>query len=195
MKIDIDNGRAYVYTPYNPDFVRALKGIGGKKWESGMGCWSVPDTAVSVVREIMIDVYGYSDQIPNDALTLKVTFLSDVSSTCSDVTLFGKVMAHASGRDSGARVGDDVAYIRGGASSGGSVKNWRSVVEKGSVAILSNVNKHVYEKTETDPDIQVEVMENSASRDDRQKLLEEKEQLLKKIAEIDAILHDCQASA
>lgn len=161
MKIEIDNGRAYVYTPYSPDFVKAIEGIGGKDWEQNKGCWSVPDAAVNAVREIMMDVYGYSDQIPNDVLALKVTFLSDVSSTCSDVTLFGKVMAHASGRDSGARVGDDVAYIRGGASSGGSVKNWCSIVEKGSIAILSNVNKHVYEKTEIDPDIQVEVIADS----------------------------------
>lgn len=189
MKIEIDNGRAYVYTPYNPDFVRAIKGIGGKKWEPNKGCWSVPDTAVSAAREIMMDVYGYSDQIPNDVLALKVIFLSDVSSTCSDVTLFGKVMAHASGRDSGARVGDDVAYIRGGASSGGSVKNWRSVVEKGSIAILSNVNRTIYEKAETNPDIQVEVMEASTSLDDRQKLLKEKEQLLKRIAENDETLN------
>lgn len=135
-----------------------------------------------------MDVYGYSDQIPNDVLALKVTFLSDVSSICSDVTLFGKVMAHARGCDGGARVGDDVAYIQGGASSSGSTKNWRSIVEKGSIAILSNVNKHVYEKTEADPDIQVKVIENSASRDDRQRLLEEKERLLERIAEIDKIL-------
>lgn len=190
MKIEVIDGRAYVYTPYNPAFVKAVKGIGGAKWDGERQCWSVPDAAVSAARMIMEDVYGYSDQVPDDTVTLKVTFLSDVSSTCSDVVLFGKVMAHARGRNSGARVGDDVAYIRGGASSGGSVKNWRSIVEEGSVAILSNVNKHVYEKAEADPDIQVEVVETSTSVDDRQKLLEEKERLLKRIAEIDAILDD-----
>ncbi len=137
-----------MYAPCNPDFVRAIKGIGGKRWEPSKRCWSVPDTAV---REIMMDVYGYSDQIPNDVLALKVAFLSGVSSTCSDVTL----------------VGDGVAYIRDGASGGGSVKNWRSIVEEGSIAILSNMNKHIYEKAEADSDIQVEVVETSASGNDR----------------------------
>lgn len=137
-----------MYAPCNPDFVRAIKGIGGKRWEPSKRCWSVPDTAV---REIMMDVYGYSDQIPNDVLVLKVAFLSGVSSTCSDVTL----------------VGDGVAYIRDGASGGGSVKNWRSIVEEGSIAILSNMNKHIYEKAEADSDIQVEVVETSASGNDR----------------------------
>ena len=84
-------------------------------------------------------------------VALKVAFLSGVSSTCSDVTL----------------VGDGVAYIRDGASGGGSVKNWRSIVEEGSIAILSNMNKHIYEKAEADSDIQVEVVETSASGNDR----------------------------
>lgn len=190
MKIEIANGRAYVYTPYNPAFVKAIKGIGGAKWDAVKQCWSVPDTTVSAVRMIMEDVYGYSDQVSNDTVTLKVMFLSDASSICSDVVLFGKVMAHARGRDSGARVGDDVAYIHGGASSGGSVKNWRSIVKEGSVAILSNVNKHVYKRAEADPDIQVEIVE--ASGNDRQKLLEEKERLLKRIAEIDELLDSNQ---
>lgn len=188
MKIEVANGRAYVYTPYNPDFANAIKVIGGKKWETVERCWSVPETAVSAVRAIMEDVYGYSDQVPNDTISLKVTFLIDASSICSDVVLFGKVMTHASGRDSGARVGDDVAYIRGGASSGGSTKNWCSIVEEGSIAILSNVNKSIYEKAEAEPDIKVEVVDDNTDGDGKQKLLEEKDRLLKRIAEIDELL-------
>ena len=33
MKITIENERAYIYTPYNPNFVSAIKNIGGRKWE------------------------------------------------------------------------------------------------------------------------------------------------------------------
>lgn len=192
MKITTMNGRAYVDTPYNPDFVKAIKGIGGHKWEPEKRCWSVPETAVSAVRAIMEDIYGYSDLVPDETISLKVTFLNDVSSTRSDVVLFGKVMAHASGRDSGARVGDDVAYIRGGASSGGSTRNWCSIVREGSIATLSNVNKSVYARAEADPDIKVEVIETDTHSDDRQKLLAEKERLLKRITEIDAILANNQ---
>lgn len=125
----------------------------------------MPDTAASAVREIMMDIYGYSDQSPNDVVALKVTFLNGVSSTCSDVTLLGKVMAHA---------------------------NWRSIVEKGSVAIMSNVNKHVCEKTESGPDIQVEAIENRSNTADKQRMLGEKECLLKRIAEIDELLNSNQ---
>lgn len=187
MKIEVKNGVANVYTPYNPDFVKKIKGIGGAKWNGSEKCWAIPETAVKVAREIMDDVYGYSDVKENETISLKITFNESVSERREDVVLFGKILAHAYGRDSGARVGDDVAYISGGATSGGSVKNWRSVVKDGSVAILSNVNKSVYEKTEIGYDVTVEILETKVNK---QQLLEEKERLLKRIAEIDKLLQE-----
>ncbi len=187
MKIEVKNGIANVYTPYNPDFAKKIKGIGGAKWNGSEKYWSVPETSVEAVREIMNDVYGYSDIKENETVTLKITFKEAVYSSRSDVVFFGKVLAHAYGRDSGARIGDDVAYISGGATSGGSVKNWDSVVEEGSVVILSNVNKNVYEKAEIEYDVTVEVLETKANK---QNLLEEKERLLKRIAEIDKLLQE-----
>lgn len=187
MKIEAKDGVANVYTPYNPDFVKKIKGIGGAKWNDSQKCWSIPETAVEAVREIMADIYGYSDVKENETVSLKITFNKAIHSERSDVVLFGKVLAHAYGRDSGARVGDDVAYISGGATSGGSVKNWDSVVREGSVAILSNVNKSVYEKAETEYDITVEVIK---AKEDKQSLLEEKERLLKRIIEIEKLLQE-----
>lgn len=187
MEIKVENGKANVYTPYNPDFVKKIKGIGGAKWDGSEKCWTVPETAIEVVREIMNDVYGYSDVKENETITLKLTFNECVSSACSDVTLFGKVLAHAHGRDSGASVGDDVAYINGGATSGGSAKNWYSIVKEGSIAILSGVNKTVYKKTEMKYDITIEVIEN---KNNKRSLLEEKERLLKRIAEIEKLLQE-----
>ena len=187
MEIKTINGKANVYTPYNPDFVKRIKGIGGAIWNGSKKCWIIPETAIKAVREIMDDVYGYSDVKENETLTLKLTFNKCVSSECSDVVFFGKVLSHAYGRDSGARIGDDVAYISGGAASGGSAKNWKSIVEEGSIAILSNVNKIVYEKSKIEHGITVEVIENT---NNKQSLLEEKERLLKRIAEIEELLQE-----
>lgn len=188
MEIRTANGLARVYTPYNPKFVKRIKGIGGAKWDAYEKCWCVPETAVDVAREIMSDVYGYSDIQKNETISIKVTFNEAVSEYRGDVILFGKILSHACGRDSGARVGDDVAYINGGPESGGSTKNWCSTVKEGSVAILSNVNKHVYEKEEMNYDVTVEVLEEK--KEDRRKLLEEKERLLKRISEINKILEE-----
>lgn len=187
MKIEIKNGMANVYTPYNSDFVKAIKGIGGAKWNGDGKYWSVPESAVGAVREIMINVYGYSDILKNESISLKIIFNEDASECRKDVMLFGKILAHACDRDNGARVGDDVAFILGGVTSGGSAKNWTSIVKEGSIAILSNVNKTIYEKTksELEYDVTVEVLE---AKINKEKLLEEKERLLKRISEIDKLL-------
>ena len=61
MRIDVKDGVANVYTPYNPDFVRKIKGIGGAKWNGSKKCWTIPEFAIEAAREIMCEVYGYSD--------------------------------------------------------------------------------------------------------------------------------------
>lgn len=187
IKIEVKDGVANVYTPYNPDFVKKIKGIGGAKWNGPQKCWTIPQTAIEAAREIMTNIYGYSDIKENETISLKVTFNEAVYGSCSDVLLFGKILSHAYGRNSGAKVGDDVAYISGGATSGGSAKNWNSIVKKGSVAILTNVNKSVYEKAEIEYDITVEVLETKVNK---KSLLEEKERLLKRIAEIEKLLKE-----
>ena len=45
IKIEVENGRANIYTPYNPDFVRKIKGVGGSKWNSSEKYWSIPEDA------------------------------------------------------------------------------------------------------------------------------------------------------
>ena len=185
MKIINKNGILYVYTPYNPDFVKKIRRIGRAEWDSSKRCWCVPEEFLEVVRKIMEEVYGYSDITENETVSLEVTFNSEASEWTSDVVLFGKVIAHASHRDSGARVGDDVAFESGGVNSGGSAKYWKSIVEKGSVVVLSNVNKKIYERSKVPYDVTVKVIEK---RVNKQQLLSEKERLLKRIEEIDNML-------
>lgn len=185
MEIKIIDGVACVYTPYNPDFVRKIKCIGGAWWNSDVRCWCIPETAIIAVRKIMSDVYGYSDIEENETISIEVTFNDEVSEYRSDVVLFGKVLAHARHRDSGARIGDDFAYESGGARSGGSAKYWKSIVEEGSVVILSNVNKNLYERSIVDYDVTIKVLEEKI---DKKQLLSEKERLLRRIEKIDNML-------
>lgn len=187
MEIKINGGVANLYTPYNPDFVKKIKGIGGAKWNGKEKCWQIPEDAVDAAREIMRDIYGYSDISENETVKLRITVNDKIEEFCKPITLFGKVISSASGRDSGAWCGENVSYIKGEAKSGGSVKNWMSVVEKGSVIILTNVNRNIFEKEKPNYDITVEVLEENTSK---KSLIEEREQLLKRIAEIDKILKE-----
>lgn len=99
----------------------------------------------------------------------------------------GKVLSHATGRDSGGYPGEDVAYVKGKAESGGSRNNWVSIVPENSKIILRNVNKNIYDKYMQNPDERYEIhlIENKVNK---KQLQQEKDRLLERIAEIDELL-------
>lgn len=148
MKIsETDNGRAEIYTPYSPEFVNRIRMIGGAKWDSAKKCWTIPAEAVDNCRDIMRDVYGEAD-IPDTEprLKLRVKFLRDDDASRGPYMAFGKMIADARGRNSGARPGDGVVFVEGAPRSGGSAKNWLSIVPEGCVVELRDVPRAMYER-------------------------------------------------
>jgi len=192
LKISIDEGKANVYAPYHPAFVTRIKKLGGAKWDGTEKCWTVNVEMIPHVREIMAAVYGETDEeAPAERVTIKLTAGSECYSWHSPVTAFGKILSSASGRDSGARIGDDVAYIKGNARSGGSAKNWYSVVSDGAEIMLYNVPKILWDRyldklaEGEEFDYTAELVETKIDVD---ALNAEKAKLLSRIAEIDVLL-------
>lgn len=114
MKIEIVDTKAYIYTPYNAEFVKAIKGIGGARWNRDKSAWAIPADCADQAREIMRRVYGEDDRPDcGERVDVRLTFDSSVSEWQSAVTIYGKTISRAYGRDSGARCGDDVAFVEG----------------------------------------------------------------------------------
>ena len=177
-----------VYTPYNAAFVSAIRKIGGAKWDAEGKAWMVPTASLPQVRAIMRDVFGEDDRLDTSKrVSVRLTFAKICSAECRPVEILGKTVARAYGRDSGARPGDDVAFEAGGPRSGGSAKNWRSVVEEGSVVILRNVPEAMLDKAELPEGVTMEVIRDSGI--DRASLMEEKEKLLARLDEIEKLLN------
>ena len=182
MKIVVENGNARVYTPYNKEFAKAIKNIGQAKWQEG--AWVVPAHMVDAVREIMLDIYGESDISTTEKVDVKVTFNESFDAYQSAVTMFGKTIARAYGRDKRVDVGEDVAFIKGAPKATGSVKNWYTEIPEKSVCIVSNVPETMLNE-ELPEGVTAEVLKKTV---DRKALEEEKERLLARIAEIDNLL-------
>ena len=185
IKVTIKDGRASVFTPFNRDFVAAIRNVGGRRWDADDKCWTVPEESLPQVRQIMMDVYGETD-LPDTcgSVTVKVTFKEEYSSRCDDVIFFKKVISSARGRDSGARPGDDVTFLEGEPTSGGSCKNWESVVPAGCVVLLRHVPKAVWEQDKDSEYYTAEIVDEGKDVK-RKELEEEKARLLARIAEID----------
>ena len=185
IKVTIKDGRASVFTPFNRDFVNAIRNVGGRKWDADDKCWTVPEEALPQVRQIMMTIYGETD-LPGTcgSVTVKVTFKEEYSERRDDVIIFKKVIASARGRDSGAHPGDDVTFIEGEPTSGGSMKNWESVVPAGCVVLLRHVPLTVWEQDKDSEYYTAEIVDEGKDVK-RKELEEEKARLLARIAEID----------
>lgn len=98
-----------------------------------------------------------------------------------------KTIARAFSRDSGARPGEDAIFEEGKPTSGGSARRWYTKVPQGCVIRLSNVSIALWEefKSNDHAGIKAEVVEDKIDRD---ALEAEKENLLRRLAEIKMLL-------
>lgn len=186
MKITTNNGVANIYTPYNADFVAKIKNIGGRKWNAAEKCWTIPETEIDTARRYMMEVFGETDKADEgERVTARIKFNDEAYAERKGIVIFGKEIARAWGRDSGARAGEDVTIEAGAITSGGSRNNWRTVIEAGTVIKVRNLPEAALD-IETKYDIEVERVEEE--KIDRPALEQEKEKLLARLAEIEKLL-------
>lgn len=184
-----DNGKIKIFTPYNKDFVDQIHNIGSAKWNKNDRCWMVKEEDLETVRKYMMEIYGETD-LPDEGkkVTVKVTALNDLVKSKAAITLFGKEIARAYNRDSGARVGEDVTLINGKFGSGGSAKNWLTTINKGSIFLVKNVSENMIIKEKDNKNIAFTIVESKTIN--KSVLQREKGKLLVRLAEINKLLKE-----
>ena len=180
-----------VYTPYNPEFVSQIKSkLGTRKYDYEKGCWTINTNDLDIVKEIVLGVYGCMEGDDTDRVKVKITFNDDYSVSSNPICIADRTLARAYHRDSGAKLGDGVTLLEGKIGSSGSRANWKTYINDGSVFLTTLPRKFIelmmYGDISIDPDVIIEIIEDEEV--DRNKLDDEKEHLLARIAEIDKIL-------
>lgn len=192
ISIRTEADKAYISSPFNPEFVKKIHSIGSAKWQAATKEWQVPVESLEDAKQVLRDVYGTDGSENNEPkVTVKLTIdddvdLGDIQSIDNELvmTLFGREIMSARGRDSGVKVADGVT-VKGKYKSGGSMKYPTIEFGKGTEIIVYNVPETLAKKAKV-KHATVEIV--SQPKIDRQALLDEKEQLLKRIAEIDKLL-------
>lgn len=131
ISLKIINGKVKVVTPYNEGFVSKCRNFRGIFKD---GAWWFDDSIIDYVRDAMIEYFGTTGETPYETCSLLISDFSDYKNA-GPVTLFGRSIARAFGRDSGAKLDDDIIFISGKYGSGGSVKNWCTEVENATFEI------------------------------------------------------------
>lgn len=177
-------------SPYNPDFISAAKADLGAKWDGD--CWCFDTRDETAVLKLIERKYGWKDGMPLVSVGLK--FNEGRHYGTGPCILLGRVIASATGRDSGAKLGDGVRLQAGdGADSGGSAKNWTTEIADGSEFIVHDVpaqmaQDYVDGKRES-RNVVIEIIRPATPAPvATAALTDERAALVTRIAEIDALL-------
>lgn len=128
---------------YNKWLVKECQNLGGR-WDETAKAWVFSHLVEAEVDELDRQ---YNEQL----VCVDIEAQDDIRGHQDDVTFMGYSIARAFGRDSGAKLGENVALLDGQISSGGSVKNWVTFVRKGSTFRLV-VSKVLLDECEMDSD-------------------------------------------
>lgn len=186
VEIEEVDGKLKVSSPYSPDLPKLARNLGGK-WSGA--AWVFDSRLKEDVAKVYRSVYGEWPGDEQDYVTVRATALIDTYEDKGGIFLFGRCLARAYGRDSGARLGEGVILREGRFTSGGSMKNWITKVLAGTVVEVMDVPRQSVDAGDYDPDIwKVEILEQAAPTIDREALEAEKERLLARITQIDELL-------
>lgn len=194
MGITIENtgSNVIVKAEYNRIFVEKAKGFHGK-WQSP--CWVFDVGDEQRVRDLCRDVYG-SDGVVSDTVTLRIEWREDGAANCSSLSVHGRTIARASNSYGGAKLGHGVILLAGGFGSGGSVKNWETTVEAGTVVLVRDFPAAVAKELvaeQTDADRRFYSIEDEAPAIARDDLIAERDKLMARVEEINALLEKVPA--
>lgn len=176
-----------VSSQYNSNLPKRARAIGGN-WDPTKKVWVFNISDEKLVKELYMDIYREWEM--SKLIRVRITLRNKMFNTNDSVYICGKQIARATGRDSGAKTGEDIRWVSGELpTSGGSTKYWTTVVYEDSVF---DIVKFPYDALEelselaNRRDFSFEVIEETNI--DVTALIAERETLKKRIEEIDKLL-------
>ncbi|MGR5173528.1 hypothetical protein ACPV4O_20180 [Vibrio owensii] len=123
-----EQGMVSLKADYNSLLVKKCRKLGGS-WDKEQNAWIFPGFVSDEVEELD-DIYN---SVP---ITVEITAIEEILEYGKGIEFLGRPLCRAFGRDSGARFDNGIALISGYATSGGSHKNWATILNEDSVLRL-----------------------------------------------------------
>jgi hypothetical protein len=188
IELQVRHEQLQVRSPMNTLFGQRAKKIGGR-WEPKEAAWVFDARVDDKVRALCIDCYGNDGTTFQELVDIRVKFLRDLESSKGPITVFGRIIGSAKARDSGARLGNGVVLEEGRIGSAGSYINWTTAVDAGTQVILFDVPKALV-LAGGEKHVEINIVESNQTTSEEQEgdLTAERERLLARLAQIDAVL-------
>ena len=162
IKITTSGNNIAINSPYNADFADKMHLLGGE-WTGNT--WEIEKELENNVIESLYECYGWEPE--TDYVRLEITFNEEEKAGRKSYSLFGRSVARAYGRDSGAKPADGIVFTEKQPVSGGSMKNWATIIPKGSVILIKDFPRSALKRFNiTDDNLFIRVIESSTNNDD-----------------------------
>ena len=183
MKTKIENGKIYVQSDYNRDYISRAKGLQGR-WSAPY--WVFPEENINELRELLLDVYGECGELAEEApVTVTVDLDLDDYKYGAEVTIGSFVAVRRWGRDREVSFADNVMVVSGGFTpTGGSAKHPAVYHEQGTIIRVKDIPVKLYEKIKDEAGVSLYKAPDNAA------LIEERDKLLARLAELNALIGD-----
>lgn len=180
IKTRIEDKRIFVESEYNVSFVKKVKRIGGK-WNGKE--WHVDENSKELLGEILLTSYGENPFNPLQNKKIKVEFKPmDFEGYDKTIDVGGFPVVTRRGRDYNVQLLNNASVIKGAfRTSGGSVKNPACNATEDIVMVVDLPELIYKELSEKD----LNKLKVITTESKKEELEREKEQLLKRLAEID----------
>lgn len=176
-----EEGKLEVYSPYNANFVREIKeSISGARFDREKRAWIVPSDSRFIIEKLLSLHYGYTSD--SKGISVQITSKKDLFGGKDSVRFGEWPICRATGRDSGAKVCENVYLISGKINSGGSVKNWGTEVDEGAVFLVKNIPRGILDKVDNER-WDYEIIEENENKSYQKNSTEENVKTLKEIGE------------
>lgn len=180
-----DTGKIALTTPYSADLVKEAKTLGGK-WDAASKTWQFDSRDETRVRELALKFFGTDGREPEgaDLVTVRVKLADHEGDKWNkDATFANRRIAHRPGRDSSVVLAANVVLVEGKLGRGGGSMRYPAISASDDVIVEIRDIPRSSLKLERDDSYTI-----VGEQIDVDALLAEREQLLARLAEIDALL-------
>lgn len=184
IEVRVTDTHVEAKTPYNEKFVTGARAIGGK-WNRHERKWTFDRRDEERVRALCREVFGTDGSPEDQADLVTVRIRAADYEQWGEIAFIGRKVAWRPGRDTRVRLADNVVVVQGRfPSSGGSRNNPR--VDAGDDVILE-IRDIPRAALSVEKEGTYEIVEETI---DKEALRAERERLLARLTEIDAILNE-----
>lgn len=180
-----EGGRLAVITPYNEDFIAGARRLRAR-WDGSVKAWTFDPRDSERVENLLHKVFGYVTNPSGEVATVRVSLNHDNAGE-KTVSFAGREICWRRYRDADVQLAPNVVIVEGNFWGRGGSMKYPAVIDN-HVEVVLEVRDVPIEALEIEEDIKYEKVSTEGALSVKQALTAEREKLVARLAEIDALL-------